>query len=255
MGQRVPAATRTLRILRVLAAGPLRVDAIAHRVNVPRSSTYQLLAAMESEGFVTQFSEGRWALGVAAAELGSAFLRTDPLEQHARSALATVISELPCDVAAVAHCAILHGRDSLYVATASTPRPTTIVADLGVRLPASLTASGRSMLATLPDAQVRALFPNRDAFVNRTGRGPMSLRALRDLLRAERRAGVFCERGYITAGFASVAVAIPGSRVIGPAALGVTMRESALGDPGALVPILDHAAAFVRTRLGGASQA
>ncbi len=83
----------------------------------------------------------------------------------------------------------------------------TIVAEVGVRLPASLTASGRAMLAQLPAAQVRALFPSRDAFVDRTGLGPSTPTALVRLLATERDRGWAEEDGFIVPGLASVAVA------------------------------------------------
>jgi DNA-binding IclR family transcriptional regulator len=83
------------------------------------------------------------------------------------------------------------------------------VTEVGVRLPAHLTASGRALLALLPPEQVRALFPDRGAFVLRTDTGPTSLPALRALLRATRAAGVAAEDGEVTPGFASLAVAIP----------------------------------------------
>ena len=48
-----------------------------------------------------------------------------------------------------------------------------LVTDVGVRLPAHLTASGRAMLAALPAAQVRALFPDpRRRSSQRNGGGP-----------------------------------------------------------------------------------
>ncbi len=46
-----------------------------------------------------------------------------------------------------------------------------LVTDVGVRLPAHLTASGRAILAALAPAQVRALFPDRAAFSTRHGAG------------------------------------------------------------------------------------
>ena len=59
---------------------------------------------------------------------------------------------------------------------------TTLVTEVGVRLPAHLTASGRAILAHLPAAQVRALYPDREAFVERNGTGPSSLSGLRAIL-------------------------------------------------------------------------
>jgi DNA-binding IclR family transcriptional regulator len=77
-----------------------------------------------------------------------------------------------------------------------------------VRLPAQLTASGRAMLADLPLAQVRALFPDATAFVDRHGTGPRRLSDLRRLLLAVRRTGHATEDGDVTPGFASVATAV-----------------------------------------------
>ena len=69
---------------------------------------------------------------------------------------------------------MLHGRDVLYVVEERAPGRPPLVTDVGVRLPAHLTASGRAMLAALPPAQVRALYPDRGAFVDRHGPGPRS---------------------------------------------------------------------------------
>ena len=71
-----------------------------------------------------------------------------------------------------AHLAVLHGRDVLYVVEERAAGRPPLVTDVGVRLPAHLTASGLAMLAALPPAQVRALFPSRAAFVQRHGIGP-----------------------------------------------------------------------------------
>ena len=62
-----------------------------------------------------------------------------------------------------------------------------LVTDVGVRLPAHLTASGLAMLAALPAPQVDALFPPRRALVRRHDAGPASLTELRALLVAARR--------------------------------------------------------------------
>src|SRR5690606_6798517 len=104
-----------------------------------------------------------------------------------------------------AHLGILHGNESLYLIKERPARPETLVTDVGVRLPAQLTASGRCMLARLPRAQVRALFPGSRDFVKRTARGPRHLADLRRLLDHERRQGWSVEDGFVTPGFASVA--------------------------------------------------
>ncbi|AXX33597.1 IclR family transcriptional regulator [Actinosynnema pretiosum subsp. pretiosum] len=220
----VPALRRGLAVLRLLASrpGPLSAAAVARELDLPRSTTYHLLAELADAGFATHFpEERRYGLGVAAFELGSAYLRHDPLERLARPLLRKLVDQ----VSLPAHLGVLHGAEALYLVREQPRQPQTIVSDVGVRLPAHLTASGRAMLARLPDAQVRALFPSARAFVDRTGRGPRNLPALRRLLTGERRRGWAVEDGFVTAGFASVAAPVydHGERPI--AAITVTFRH------------------------------
>ena len=103
---------------------------------------------------------------------------------------------------------MLHGRDVLYVLEERAPGRPPLVTDVGVRLPAHLTASGRAVLAHLSAAQVRALYPSPAAFVDRHGTGPTSLSALRPLLTETRQRGLRRggRRGH--PGLSSVAAAV-----------------------------------------------
>ena len=180
---RVPAASHVLGILRYLArqAGPVPAAAISHGLRLPRSTTYHLLATLCAEGFVVHLPEDRrYGLGVSAYELGSGYTRQAPLQRLARVPLASLVDS----TGHTAHLAVLHGREVIYVIEERAPGRPPLVTDVGVRLPATLTASGRAMLAALPAAQVRALFPGREAFVLRGDAGPRSLAALRQRLGA-----------------------------------------------------------------------
>ena len=126
-----------------------------------------------ARGFVVHFPDERtYGLGMAAFEIGSAYLRHEPLEMLARPVLGRLVAR----VGETAHLGVLHGAETLYLLKeqpAMSRIPVTLVTDIGVRLPAHLTASGRSILAHLPAAQVRALFPSARGFVDRTGQGPV----------------------------------------------------------------------------------
>ncbi|MDQ4085473.1 MAG: IclR family transcriptional regulator [Actinomycetota bacterium] len=206
-----PAATRTLRVLRFLAAQPQPVAAehIASAVRLPRASAYRLLSAMADEGFVVHLPEEQtFGLGPAAFEVGAHYVRQAPLERLSRLPLARLVDRL----GESAHLAVLHGRDVLYVIEARAPGRPPLVTDVGVRLPAHLTASGRAILAALPAAQVRALFPNRAAFADhrgdpaaRTPPGPATPSTLRTVLNETRQRGYAVEEGEVTPGFASLA--------------------------------------------------
>ncbi len=203
----VPAATRALRVLRFLASqpDPVSLGRIADAVGLPRSTAYHLVNAMIAEGFVVHLrEERRYGLGVAAFEVGSGYSRQAPLARMARRRLARLVDE----VGQSAHLAVLHGRDVLYVVEERAAGRAPLVSDVGVRLPAHLTASGRAILAHLSARQVRALYPSAEAFVDRTGVGPNRPSQLRSLLTDVRRRGHAAEDGEVTAGFASVACAV-----------------------------------------------
>jgi DNA-binding IclR family transcriptional regulator len=201
-GEQVPAARRVLAVLRLLAssARPVAASTIARDLDLPRSSTYHLLTAMAEDGFVTYLPEDRlWGLGVTAFEIGSAYLRQGPLERLARPLLVRLVDR----VGEIVQLGVLHGPETLYLLKEQPRHHATLVTDVGVRMPAYLTASGRAMLAYLPAAQVRALIPGD--LLNRTGAGPRSLRELRRLLAEDARRGWAVEDGHVTEGFASIA--------------------------------------------------
>lgn len=201
------------------------MERIASAVGLPRSSTYHLLKAMISEGFVVHLpEEKRYGLGVAAFEIGSAYLRHDPLERLARPLLAQLVAE----VGQTAHLGVLHGRELVYLLKEQPPRPVTLVTDIGVRLPATLTASGRALLAALPPAQVRALFPTPESFVRRTDHGPQTLSQLRRILADEKRQGYAVEDSHITPGVASVASAAVDYAGHPVAAISISFRTDAI---------------------------
>lgn len=235
----MPSATQALVVLKLLArhAAPLPAATIARELDLPRSTTYHLLTALREQGFVVHLpDERRYGLGVAAFELGSAYARQEPLRRIAAPALARLVTA----TGHTSHFAVLHGRDVLYVVEERAPGRRSLVTDVGVRLPAPLTASGRALLAALPEQQVHALFPTRRALVQRDDRGPATLTELRALLAAARRDGYATEEGSVTPGFASVAAAVLDHHGYPVAAVAVTLPAE-LYDDAAREALAGHA--------------
>jgi DNA-binding IclR family transcriptional regulator len=146
-----PSASAALRILGHLAAQsrPIPAAAIASSLSLPRSSVYKLLAVLVDAGFVLHVAETRrYGLGIAAFELGSGFARQEPLARLGRPVLALLVDQ----IAESAHLAVPQGRDVLYLIEERAPRRPALVTDVGVRLPAHLTASGIAMLSAMPAA-------------------------------------------------------------------------------------------------------
>ena len=227
---KVPAATRTLALLRTMAelGQPTTADRLAKRLSIPRSSCYQLLEALEEQGFAIHYpEERRWGLGLAAWELGSAYQRHEPLERLARPALSKLVSELSRTTSVVGHLAILDGSDVLYLLEERPARSLKLVTDIGVRLPAHLTASGRAMLQHLDKKQIGATFRGRE-LSNRTNLGPKSLVELESLLSLEKTQGFALEVDEVSMGYASVGKAILDNLGHPLAAIAITLQSNQL---------------------------
>jgi DNA-binding IclR family transcriptional regulator len=143
----------------------------------------------------------------------------------------------------------------IYVIEDRAPGRPPLVTDVGVRLPAHLTATGRAMLAALPTAQVAALFPDPSAFVLRHDVGPRSLAALKRLLVDVRKRGYATEDGEVTPGFASVAAAVLDHAKHPVAAVAVTYPATSTpaAEPGRLADQVRATAAELSRRIGGSA--
>jgi len=245
----VPAADQTLRILRFLArrAGPVAASALARELDIPRSTVYHLLATLEAHGFVVHLpQERRWGLGTSAFELAGGYARQEPLARLGRPLLAGLADRL----GESAHLAVMTGRDVLYIVEERALRRPALITDVGVRLPAHLTATGRAMLAALPREQVRALYPDAAAFAQRAGGGPARPRELNELLREVRRAGIAREDGEVTPGFRSVGIAVRDHVDWPVAAVAVTWSEEGAVDETVIADAVSETARQLQRRLG-----
>jgi DNA-binding IclR family transcriptional regulator len=202
-------AARALAVLKLLASRtcPIPATTIARECRLPRSSAYHLLKVMHDEGFVAYYHGDRtWGLGVTAFELGSAYLRSKPLERLGWP----VLKDLATRVGETAHLGVMHGNESLILLKWSPSKPgPSLVTAVGVRLPAHLTGVGRAMLMSLPTAQLRALYPAAAApLVRRTGKGPTHRIELERELGESRARGYAVDDDFVTKGIACIAAPV-----------------------------------------------
>lgn len=225
-GDKVPAAQNTLRILTLLSSrhGPVSAASIAAALALPRSSVYHLLAVMEQNGYVLHLPEERkYGLGIAAFELSSSYSRQEPLSRLGAPLLATLVDT----VGESAHLAVLHGHDIVYIVEERAKFRPSLVTDVGVLLPGHLTASGRAILAAMPRAQLRALFPAGSNFATRNGRPSTvsSYSELMTLLEEVRKDGFAYEEGEVTPDFTTLAAAVKDHLNWPAAAVAVTFES------------------------------
>lgn len=248
----MPGVRNAVAVLQRLAgsARPLTAGALSRALGIPRSSTYLLLQVLIEEGLVVHVAEDHtYALGLGVFELGSAYLRHAPLEHIARPLLAALAHE----VGETAQLGILSGSETIYLLKETPPHPTALITEVGVRLPAHLTASGRSMLAALPFKQVIAHFAAPGSLYRLTDHGPSSLRELRPLLREDAARGWSIEDGSVTDGITCIASAVRDRTGYPVASVVISFPSTRHADD--LAPVADRVVAAARDvthRLGTA---
>lgn len=177
-GSAVPALTRAMRIVDLLAGagqGGLSVTDIAARTGIAKSTTALLCGVLEDEGMARRY-DGRYRLGRRFLGLAADYLAAvDQLEEFY-----DVVRNSPIISRESARLALLEGADVLYLARyESAGRPRRVTGAIGERFPASITATGKALLAALPAGAVEdryrtAVFPR---FTER------SIQSLPDLMR------------------------------------------------------------------------
>lgn len=240
---RVPAAANTLAILQVLTAAdvPMSAARITQETGLPRSTVYHLLSVMEQAGFVVHLAEEQaYGLGVAAYEMASSYSRQQPLVRVGRRYAVA----LALKVDGSAHVSRLSGSEVVYLLEERAPDAVRLLTDVGVRLDAYRTASGKAMLAFLPPAEAKAA-------VGVHGVGGRDFSDFEAELSLVRRSGWAEERGLVSPGQQSVAVPLFDHLGRAASALAVTFRQGALGEVqkrdllGEMVEIAGHIAGTV----------
>ena len=163
-----------------------------------------------------------------------------------------MLARLAASTRATAHLGILLGREVLYLLKEQPPHPLALVTEVGVRLPASLTASGRVLLAALPEVEFRAIYPDSAALASRTDAGPRPWPGCGLWCRLSVRQGSDVEDGHVSAGIASLAVATRDRAGRPLAAIGVSLPSDQLADRrDALTTAVQRARRAMSRRLGG----
>lgn len=209
----VPAARNTLAILTLLSSidVPISASRIRSELELPRSTTYHLLNELVEAGFVVHIPEQQaYGLGLAAYSMASAYTTQQPLVRMA----SRYMDKIATYMGGSGHLSRLSGSEIVYLQEYRAEGAQSLITEKGVRLSALTTASGRSMLACLPDVEARAAF----ATSGQTGR----LRDFRERLAQVRERGWEEEVEEVSRGQMSLAVALKDHLKRPAAALAVT---------------------------------
>ncbi len=176
----------TLALFELLREHPegLGITRMAERLGLSKSAVFRIASTLRRHGYLDQ-SSGRSAyrLGLRLWELGCAAANCLDLRRTARP----VLEALAAATGEAALLSVLDGGDVVTLDTVDGPQARAAV-EMGDRVPAHCTASGRVLLAFLPsDRQLAALLGPLRALTSRTVTDPA---ALRRILAAARTTGV-----------------------------------------------------------------
>lgn len=119
------------------------------------STAHRLLQTLSRRHYIEQSPETRaYTLGPRLFELGSAYARNLDLVGVARP----FIEQLRDDTGETVHLAILSDREVVEVCTATGSQTVTVSRGTGRRDPASCTATGKVILASLTEAELDQFF-------------------------------------------------------------------------------------------------
>jgi IclR family transcriptional regulator, blcABC operon repressor len=220
-----PAVTRAGAILDLLAENPGQAagpSELARRLGLPKSSIANICNALADVGLVRRIGTG-FALGRKLAELGGAYLASVDLVQE----FYEEASLLPAASEETVQLAVLDGLEMTYLARHDGRQPVRLTSQIGRRLPATVTATGKAALASLTDEDLDArLGPQRDLPVL-TPRSLGTVDALRADLAIVRQRGYAMDDEETVEGVVCFGVMIPGRRPWeGPYAASITLLKA-----------------------------
>ena len=152
----VQSLTRGLSILEALATAEAGISLtdIAHRVDLPPSTTHRLLSTLEKMGYVYQSEElGHWYVGLQAFTVGSGFLANRDFVGQSHVYMRRLMEQS----GETANLAILDGTEAVFVAQVQCREMMRILVKLGSRVPLHASGVGKAIFAALPDEQIDAI--------------------------------------------------------------------------------------------------
>jgi IclR family pca regulon transcriptional regulator len=212
-----------------------RVIDIAGELGMSPSTTHRYITTLEALGYLHQESSREYRLGLRVTDLGMAALNATDLREHSRPYL----EELRHQTSYTVGVAMLDGTEIVHVDRERSHRRGQHLIDNGLapgsRQPAYCTATGKLLLAYLPEDEQHDLLSE----IKFTRRGPNTItskRALRDELATIQEAGQATSDEELDAGLYAMAVPVRsiGGEVI--AAMDMTAHSTMIS----LEEMVDH---------------
>ncbi|MFI7066774.1 IclR family transcriptional regulator [Kribbella sp. NPDC050124] len=149
-------AAAALRVLRLLAdnQGGMGITDVARSLDIGKSKAHLLLATLLEQGFVERSADSRYQLGLTAFEVGSAV----PDAARFGGDLITPMRALADLSGESVSLAVPRNRDAIIIQRFETKHVLRADIGVGTRMPLFSCASGKFLLAHMPEQQVDSLY-------------------------------------------------------------------------------------------------
>ncbi len=180
--RRSSAVLSILRAARLLEAlgecGEAGISELARRLGWTKSTVHRVAATLVQVGYVEQDRRtGHYRLGLRLFELGNLAVR----ERELRSQAAPLLEALMQATQETVHLAVLDEArgEVVYIHKVEPPQAIRLYTEIGAHHPAYCAATGKAMLAHLPETRLNRLLADLalQAFTPRTITSPEQLRA------------------------------------------------------------------------------
>lgn len=141
------------------------VSEIATLVGLHKATAHRIIVSLMNGGFLEKAPDGeRYRLGLRLAELGMAAIRSLDFRREAIPHMKALVDrfEETCDLS------VFDRGEVFYVEVTQGKHTLTIAARVGQRLPAHCTASGKTFLAFLPEAEARSILKEKEPLTRYT---------------------------------------------------------------------------------------
>ncbi|MEG2215985.1 MAG: IclR family transcriptional regulator [Clostridia bacterium] len=202
---KVQSVTKAMKLIDCLAKAKhaLTLQELSQQAGYPKSTAHALLSTLRDCSFVEQWDDGKYRLGIRLFELGMVVSGSWDILPLARNYIQSIAAETGEPVQ-------LTTLDKNEVLVLDTQNPNTafrVVLSTGSRLPCHCTASGKAMLAFLPQAKTKSILRTIEIFAF-TPHTMTESEQLEAELADVRRSGFAIENGEYRIGLRAVAAPI-----------------------------------------------
>lgn len=167
-GYRISALDKGLKVLAAFTPQRHQLGAseIARITGIPVSTAYRVIRTLTDAGFLEQLDNGTFTPSVSVLTLGFSALQNNEVVDAARNPL----KDLRAATGETCNLGVLSGDDLIYLLRYKTAHYIIGNVSVGSALPATCTAMGKALLATLDDDELARTLSDID--LTRAGVGP-----------------------------------------------------------------------------------